>query len=105
MVVLSMMIIINQAATLNYEKKTSVTTSYGVDNDTYKMLKNKTDYNLNDVSEITPSYDFNTTDLYGNIVNSNETALPVLKSFPFGIIPDIVGPIIALATEIFSSKK
>jgi len=90
LVVLSMMIIINEAATLKYKNQTSATTSYGVDKDTYKTLNNKTDYNLNYVSETTPSYELSTPDLFPFVVKPNETALPVLKSFPRIIsIPEI----------------
>ncbi|CAI6354103.1 unnamed protein product [Macrosiphum euphorbiae] len=89
LVVLSTMIIINQAATLNYEHETSVTTSYEVDKEAYEMINDKTYYNSNKSYEIEASFDFNTTDSNGNIINSNETALPVVKSFPF--TPILIG--------------
>jgi len=89
LVVLSTMIIINQAATLNYEHGTSVTTSYEVDKEEYEMISDKTYFNSNKSYENEASYDYNTTDSNGNIINSNETALPVVKSFP--IIPVLMG--------------
>ncbi|CAI6359474.1 unnamed protein product [Macrosiphum euphorbiae] len=89
------MIIINQAATLNYKNLISVTPSYEDYKEAYKMISDKTNYNSNKNSEIEASYDFNTTDSYGNIINSNETALPMLKSFPF----DLVGSILSIAVD------
>lgn len=91
MVVLSAMIIINHAATLNYENQKSVTTNYEAFKGAYEMLNNKKYYNSKDNSEIEASYDFNTTDLYGNIIQSNETALLVLKSMPWLLFGDLLG--------------
>jgi len=94
LVVLSTMIIINQSATLNYENQTSATTSYGVDKETYKMLSNKINYNLNDVSKILPSYGLNKIDSYGHIINSNVTGLPVLKRFSLlELLPAVISTV------------
>ncbi|KAL4103465.1 hypothetical protein QTP88_018842 [Uroleucon formosanum] len=84
------MIIINHAATLNYENQKSVTTNYEAFKGAYEMLNNKKYYNSKDNSEIEASYDFNTTDLYGNIIQSNETALLVLKSMPWLLFGDLL---------------
>ncbi|CAI6355282.1 unnamed protein product [Macrosiphum euphorbiae] len=95
LVVLSTMIIINQAATLNYKNLISVTPSYEDYKEAYKMISDKTNYNSNKNSEIEASYDINTTDSDGNIINSNETALPMLKSVPL----ELVGTIISIAVD------
>jgi len=98
------MIIINQAATLNYKNLISVTPSYEDSKETYKMISDKTNYDSNKNSEIEASYDFNTTDSYGNIINSNETALPMLKSVPWNIIADIVTSVVTGALETILNK-
>jgi len=92
LVVLSTMIIINQAATLKFEDQTSVTASYDADKMAYEL--NKPYISNDNYSETTRPYYFNATDFLENIDyskinvtdmfeyidNSNETALPVLKS-------------------------
>jgi len=98
LVVLSTMIIIHSVATLNNENQVPVATNnYEVDKDGYEMLNNKTSY---DSSEITPSYDFKTTNSFVNITNSKKTTLPViskpsvltdyLKRLTHGCFPNIV---------------
>jgi len=94
LVVLSAMIIINHAATLNYENRKSATTNNEVFKMIKKMINDKIYDNLKDNnSDIAASYDFNTTDSYGNIIDSDEdeTALPVLKSMPWLLIGEIIG--------------
>ncbi|CAI6359926.1 unnamed protein product [Macrosiphum euphorbiae] len=98
------MIIINQAATLNYKNLISVTPSYEEYKEAYKMLNDKTNYNSKENSEIEASYD--TTDSQGNIINSNETALPMLKSVPWLSIADIVTSVIVDAFgNMMKNKK
>ncbi|XP_008182185.1 uncharacterized protein LOC100569782 [Acyrthosiphon pisum] len=101
LVVLSTMIILNQAATLNYENLKSVTPKYEDNKEAYKMLSNKT-YNK---SEIEASYDINTTDSYGNIINSNETALPMLKSIPISVVADIIGMAMDVLGNVIKNKN
>jgi len=91
LVVLSTMIILNQAATLKYENLKSVTPSYEDIKEAYEMINDKKNNN----PDMAPSYDFDTTDSNGIITNYDETAarkLSMVKSFP---IPLIFLPIIA----------
>jgi len=67
LVVLSTVIIINQAATFIYDNQNSFNKTY--------------DANGN-YSEITRPYYFNATDLIENFKNVNKTFLPFLKSHP-----------------------
>ncbi|XP_003242537.1 uncharacterized protein LOC100573828 [Acyrthosiphon pisum] len=94
LVVLSTMIILNQSATLKYENQSSVAAGYDADKMTYEILNNMTYISNGNYSETTSPYYFNVTeflenvdfseinatDIFESINNSNETALPVLKS-------------------------
>ncbi|XP_003245999.1 uncharacterized protein LOC100570960 [Acyrthosiphon pisum] len=105
LVVLSTMVIINQAATLKYENQSSVTASYDTDKMAYEILNNKTYISNGNYSETTSPYYFNvteflenvdfseinSTDIFESINNSNETALPVLKSNFLGSIFRVAG--------------
>ncbi|CAI6353835.1 unnamed protein product [Macrosiphum euphorbiae] len=94
LVVLSMMIIINQAATLNYDNQKSFITIYDADTMKYVMLNNKT-YNANGTnSEITHTNNFHATDLIKNVNNSNKTFLTdlnkILSELPRGKVVDFL---------------
>jgi len=106
LVILSTIIIINQAAILNYENLKSVTPSYEHYENYNTMFYNKTYYyNLNNNSEIEASYDFNTTDSYGNIISSNATALPMFKRIPLWLVGDIISMVVDTIGNTTNNKK
>jgi len=100
LVVLSTMIVINQAATLNYETQQSVTPSNLVDKEAYEMLNQKTSIGNGDYSQISPPYDVNATEFLDDSV---ETALPALKSFPWLLVTDVLRNALKVANGIINN--
>jgi len=127
LVVLSTMIIFNHAATLKHENQTSGAASYEADKMAYEI--NKTYISNGNYSQTTRPYYFNATDLIENFDfskinatdifeytnNSNETALPVLKSsllnvlfkdFSSQVVKDIASNIVtSVGTKLGLIKK
>ncbi|CAI6356256.1 unnamed protein product [Macrosiphum euphorbiae] len=115
LVVFSMMIIINQAATLKYENQPSGAAGYDADKMAYEILNNKTYisngnfsgttspyyYNATDFLENIDYSEINLTDIFEFINNSNETALPVLKS---GAVTNILMDIAEDSAKTFAKE-
>jgi len=116
LVVLSTMVVINQAATLKYENQSSVAAGYDAGKMANKILNNKTYFLYENYTTTTTSYYFNATDfrndfnfseinatdIFESINNPNVTALPVLKSnWISSILKEVVKGTVEGARKIF----